>query len=75
MNMPAREAAERAKELRGDNFQARLHPYAIKRADYRIAGQAAAEGAELVVGPHGKIISLAPEKSGANRKSDVAQQC
>ena len=72
--MPARETAEGAEELRRKHFKARLFARAIEWAVERIAREAAAEGAEFIVGPHGKVVALAPNQGCADGEGDISEQ-
>ncbi|MGB6899740.1 MAG: hypothetical protein WBE12_14165 [Candidatus Acidiferrum sp.] len=71
INVTAGEAAERADKLRWNSSEARLFAPAVEWANNRVAGKAAAKGAELVVGPNGKVVASAPNESGADRENDV----
>ena len=75
IDVPPREAAERAEKLGRNGLQAGLFAEAIKWTDDRIAGKAAAEGAELVVGPDEEGFTLLPSESRAAGKSEITQQC
>lgn len=74
VNVATREAAERAEKLRRDGFEAGLFADAIEGANDGVAGKAAAEGAELIMGPDGKIAAIAPHKGSAKSEGDIAEQ-
>jgi hypothetical protein len=74
VDVAAREAAERAEKLRGDGFEAGLFADAVEGADHGVTGKAAAESAEFVMGPDGKIAAIAPHKCSAKSEGDITEQ-
>lgn len=74
VNVPARKPAERSKELNGYGFEPGLFAYSVKWADDRIAGKAAAKGAELIVDPNSEVRALTPNQGGTQGESDVPKQ-
>lgn len=74
INLPAREAGQRTKKLGRNGLEARLFAETVKRADDGIAGKAAAKGAEFVLGPHGKIVTLAPNEGRADSEHEVTKK-
>ncbi|MGB2622811.1 MAG: hypothetical protein WA857_16605 [Candidatus Acidiferrum sp.] len=74
VDVAAREAAERGEKLRRDSFEAGLFADAVERADDGVTGKTAAEGAEFVMGPDGKIAAITPHKCSAKSEGDIAEQ-
>jgi hypothetical protein len=73
IDVPARKSAKRLNKLRRHGFKPRLFPNAVKRSDDYVTRKAAPEGPELIVHPNRKIITIAPNKSRADRKDDVSK--
>ena len=75
IDMPPREPPERSEKLGRNGLQAGLFADAIKRTNDRVAGKAAAEGAELVVRPDEEVFTLSPSESCAEGKGEITQEC